>query len=133
MMWLPDTNVWIHYLNPADSHAKQRLREQPIDSIWLCDVAKAELYFGAYKSQRREANLRLLDRLSREFPSLPFDGDAARHFGQIRAGLQRLGQPIGPYDLQIAAIALAHSLTLVTHNTREFSRIEGLTLIDWEI
>jgi tRNA(fMet)-specific endonuclease VapC len=132
-MWLPDTNVWIHYLNPIDSPARQNLRKQPMDSILLCDVVKAELYFGAYKSQRRESNLRLLTRLFGEFPSLPFDGAAARYFGQIRAELQRQGKPIGPYDLQIAAIALARQLTLVTHNTREFSRIEGLKLADWEL
>lgn len=132
-MWLPDTNVWIHYLNPSESPAKQRLRAYPTKSIWLCDVVKGELYFGAYKSQRRESNLRLLDRLFGEFSSLPFDGEATRYFGQIRAELQRLGKPIGPYDLQIAAIALVHNLTLVTHNTREFTRIDGLQLTDWEL
>jgi tRNA(fMet)-specific endonuclease VapC len=62
-----------------------------------------------------------------------FDDRAARYFGQIRANLQRQGTPIGPYDLQIAAIALANDLTLVTHNTREFARIDGLRLVDWEI
>ena len=52
--------------------------------------------------------------------------------GQIRAQLQKLGTPIGSYDLQIAAIALAHNLILVTHNTREFERVEGLKLEDWQ-
>jgi tRNA(fMet)-specific endonuclease VapC len=133
MMWLPDTNAWIRYLNPVESIVKQRFREHPPQTIRLCDVVKGELYFGAYKSQRRESNLCLLDRLCGEFPALPFDGAAARHFGEIRAGLQRLGTPIGSYDLQIAAIALIHGLTLVTHNTREFSRIPGLSLADWEV
>ena len=66
-------------------------------------------------------------------PSLPFDDDAAEHFGDIRATLARQGKPIGPYDLQIAAIARAHGLIVVTHNTREFTRVPGLMLEDWQI
>ena len=70
--------------------------------------------------------------MGKNFLSFPFDGNAARHFGRIRADLAKTGNPIGPYDLQIAAIALSHSLTVVTHNTREFSRVSGLNLEDWE-
>lgn len=65
-------------------------------------------------------------------PTVPFDIAAARHFGTVRASLSRQGQMIGPYDLQIAAIALANDLTLVTHNTREFARVPDLRLEDWE-
>lgn len=131
-MWMPDTNVWIRYLNPQSSPIKACFLLKQADRIFLCDVVKAELYFGAFKSTRREENLALLDELSNRFLSLPFDGNAARHFGRIRADLAKTGNPIGPYDLQIAAIALSHSLTLVTHNTREFSRVVGLHLEDWE-
>lgn len=91
------------------------------------------MYYGAYKSSRQQENLALLKNLSACFSSLAFDGMSAQVFGQIRADLQSKGTPIGPYDLQIAAIALANDLTLVTHNTREFSRIEGLRLEDWEL
>ena len=64
---------------------------------------------------------------------LPFDKAAANVHAQIRVHLERLGQVIGPYDLLIAAIALANNLTLVTHNTNEFSRVPGLVIEDWEI
>lgn len=131
-MWLPDTNVWIAYLNRRQSPIKAQMRARPADHIKLCDVVKAELFFGAYKSQRLEANLAVLDALCEGFGSLPFDGAAAREYGRIRAGLERAGTPIGPYDLQIAAIALVHSLTLVTHNTNEFERVSGLRIEDWE-
>lgn len=67
------------------------------------------------------------------FTSLPFDDIAAERFGDIRSYLADLGTPIGPYDLQIAAIALANNLILVTHNVDEFSRVEGLQLEDWEV
>lgn len=65
--------------------------------------------------------------------SLPFDGEAAEIAGKVRAELSKAGTPIGPYDLQIAAIALVYGLVLVTHNTREFQRIEGLWIDDWEV
>jgi tRNA(fMet)-specific endonuclease VapC len=65
--------------------------------------------------------------------SLPFDGVVAETYGRIRVQLEALGTPIGPNDLQIAAIALANNLILVTHNTREFSRVSGLRYEDWEV
>jgi tRNA(fMet)-specific endonuclease VapC len=132
MLYLPDTNVWIHHLNPASSIVKTKLAIYPPSQIALCDVVKAELYYGAFKSARREANLALLETLFSEFSSFSFDGEAARMFGEIRADLARKGTPIGPYDSQIAAIALANDCILVTHNTGEFSRIAGLKLEDWE-
>ena len=61
-----------------------------------------------------------------------FDLSAASHFGEIRAERERIGQPIGPYDLQIAAIARANQLTVVTHNVTEFSRVPDLMCEDWE-
>jgi tRNA(fMet)-specific endonuclease VapC len=67
------------------------------------------------------------------FPLLVFDLESARRFGEIRADLARLGTPIGPFDMQIAVIALANDFTLVTHNTGEFSRVKGLKLEDWEL
>ena len=133
MLYLPDTNVWIRHLNPAPSIVKTRLSACPPSQIALCDVVKAELYYGAYKSARREENLELLKTLFTDFESFAFDGEAAQIFGDIRADLARKGTPIGPYDLQIAAIALANDCVLVSHNTDEFSRIAGLKLEDWEM
>ena len=132
MLFLPDTNVWIRHLNPAPSLVKPRLAAFPLSQITLCDVVKAELYYGAFKSVRRESNLALLEVLFSGFGSLSFGGEAAYIFGELRAELARKGMLIGPYDLQIAAIALANHCTLVTHNTNEFSRIAGLKLEDWE-
>jgi tRNA(fMet)-specific endonuclease VapC len=131
-MWLLDTNAWIAYLQRNPNAVKNKIASVPESSILLCDVVKAELIYGAYKSARVDDNLGKLDILFSLVNSLPFDGNAAREFGEIRAYLARQGTPIGPYDLQIAAIAKAHDLTLVTHNTREFSRVIGLRLEDWE-
>ena len=95
-------------------------------------MVKAELLYGAHRSAQREDNLRLLATLFQQFTSLPFDDTAADAYGRIRADLTRRGTPIGPNDLMIASIALVHHLTLVTHNTREFGRVVGLQLEDWE-
>ena len=75
---------------------------------------------------------RICPQICADLTSLPFEAKAAQICGQIRVKLQAKGTPIGAYDLQIAAIALANNLTLVTHNTREFERIENLALEDWE-
>ena len=93
---------------------------------------KAELIFGALRSSLPTQNLNALDTFFAGFASLPFDDAAARAYGEIRNALYRAGTPIGPNDLMSAAIAKVHGLTLVTHNTREFSRVQGLTLEDWE-
>jgi tRNA(fMet)-specific endonuclease VapC len=131
MIYLPDTNAWIAYVNPGDSRVKSQFRaHQPAD-IAFCAVVKAELLYGAYRSARRADNLQLLTTLFQQFESLPFDDAAAEHYGRVRADLAAQGTPIGPNDLMIAAIALANNLLLVTHNIREFSRVAGLTLEDW--
>jgi tRNA(fMet)-specific endonuclease VapC len=131
MIYLPDTNVWIAYLNAGDSPVKTHFLHHSVQEIALCAVVKAELLYGAHRSTKRDANFRLLEMLFREFVSLPFDDVAAHHYGRIRATLAARGTPIGPNDLMIAATALAHDLTLVTHNTNEFRRVEGLSLEDW--
>ena len=131
-MFLPDTNAWIRFLNPGENQVKERLDALHVDSIFVCAVVKAELYYGAMKSRQRKDNLALLSDVFRRIRSLPFDDLAAYHCGEVRAALDRAGRPIGPYDLQIAAIALAHDLTVVTHNTDEFARVPGLKLEDWE-
>ena len=97
----------------------------------LCAPVEAELWFGVSKSDRIEENRQRLLTLLSWLPSLPFSSEAAPHFGDIRAILARQGLPIGPYDLQIAAIARAHGLIVVTHNIREFARVPDLLLEDW--
>jgi tRNA(fMet)-specific endonuclease VapC len=130
-MYLPDTNAWIAYVNPGASAVKSRFLVHSPADILFCSVVKAELLYGAYRSARRADNLRLLAILFQQFGSLPFDDAAADVCGRIRADLAAQGTPIGPNDLMIAAITLANNLIVVTHNTREFSRVAGLLLEDW--
>jgi len=67
-----------------------------------------------------------------QFPVLEFDQEDARQAGEIRAHLASKGTPIGPFDVLIAGQAKARNLTLVTHNTSEFRRVEGLRVEDWK-
>jgi len=98
----------------------------------LCSIVKVRLLYGASKSQVREETRLKLHLFFNGFTPLPFDDSAAAAYGGMRAELERRGTPIGPNDLMIAAIALANRATLVTHNIREFERIAGLVLLDWE-
>jgi tRNA(fMet)-specific endonuclease VapC len=133
MKYLLDTNVCIIYLKGRNLNLKQRLDAVPIEEIVVCSVVKAELFYGAMKSANPERNFALQQAFLDQFVSLSFDDFAATTFGTVRAQLETRGTPIGAYDLQIAAIALANNLTLVTHNTREFSRVDGLLIEDWEV
>lgn len=133
MTYLLDTNVCIKLLNGDAPHVTQRLAQFKPKQIHLCTIVQQELYFGVYYSTKVEQNLAKLLKFIAPFKVLSFDEAAAKLAGQIQAKLRSLGTPIGSYDLQIAAIALAENLTLVTHNTREFGRIEGLVYEDWEV
>jgi tRNA(fMet)-specific endonuclease VapC len=112
---------------------KQRLESVPIQEIAVCSIVKSELCYGAMKSANPKRNFALQQAFLEQFVSLPFDDLAATTFGAIRVQLETRGIPIGAYDLQIAAIALANNLTLVRHNTQEFGRVDGLQLEDWEV
>ncbi|MEM9217287.1 MAG: type II toxin-antitoxin system VapC family toxin [Cyanobacteria bacterium P01_F01_bin.150] len=132
MIYLLDTNVCIRLLNGDVPRVSQRLAELKPKQIRLCSIVQQELYYGAYNSAKVQNNLAKLERFIHPFQILPFDSASAIAAGAIQSRLRQLGTPIGAYDLQIAEIAIAHSLTLVTHNVREFSRIEELLYEDWE-
>jgi tRNA(fMet)-specific endonuclease VapC len=132
MTYLLDTNAWIQFLNIPNAPVTQRLALFQPNDVRLCTVVMAELYYGAWKSSRQEINLARLQGLWSQFEIVNFDHRSASVYGRIRANLESQGTPIGGNDLLIAAIALAHNLILVTHNTREFRRVDGLAIEDWE-
>ncbi len=131
-MYLLDTNVCIHLLNEGHSGIEQHFRSCSPLEIAVCSIVKAELLFGARSSQRVHSNLQRLAQFFRPLICLSFDDRCAEEYGLIRADLKVQGKLIGPNDLLIAATARAHDATLVTHNTREFGRITGLRVEDWE-
>lgn len=132
MIYLLDTNTCIRFLNGTSERVRREMEARASRDISLCSVVKAELVYGALKSALPERNLSRLHPFFSRFASLPFDDAAAEAYGEIRARLERAGTPIGPNDLCIAAIAKVNHLSLVTHNSGEFARVEGLALEDWE-
>lgn len=132
MNYLLDTNIVIALLHPE----RRRTLLPHVTALSPGEIATSvivahELYFGAAGSARPEANRRRFDRLLLDLMPLPFSREDALAAGKIRAVLRAAGTPIGPYDVLIAGQAKARGLTLVTNNTREFARVEGLTVVDW--
>jgi tRNA(fMet)-specific endonuclease VapC len=131
--YLLDTNTCVRYLNGRAPNVRTRLRSEVPADIAVCSIVKAELFYGSMRSQNPQRSIAQQRVFLDQFASLPFDDNCAEHYSRIRAHLAAAGTPIGPNDLMIAAIALAHNLTLVTHNSGEFGRVPGLLIEDWEI
>ena len=129
MRFLLDTNAVIGLLSGNAGMLAGVRRHTPQD-FGIPAVAAHELFYGAYRSARQAQNLALLDKLLLEV--LEFDREDARQAGEVRAALAASGTPIGPYDVLIAGQALARRLVLVTHNVREFARVGGLRVEDWQ-
>lgn len=133
MTILLDTNVWVALLRKSSVEVANRFRAVAASgTVRVCSIVVAELRHGALRSARPAANRAAVDALLAPYPSLPFDDSAADHYATIRHHLETAGQLIGPLDLQIAAIALAHNCTLVTNNSAEFGRVGGLMIEDWQ-
>ena len=128
MKFLLDTNAVIALLAGNRSFV-ERLRAHRPSDFGIPAIVHHELCFGAYKSMRVEANLHNVRAL--QFEVLPFSKTDAERSGAIRAALQAVGTPIGPYDVLIAGQAVARSLILITRNIREFERVEGLAIENW--
>jgi tRNA(fMet)-specific endonuclease VapC len=131
MPYLLDTNVVIAILEDTSAPTARRAKRERIEDLGISAIVANELFYGAFRSRRTAENLSRLDEL--RFPIIDFDRDDARQAGIIRAELAARGTPIGPYDLLIAGHAVARDLILVTHNTREFRRVPGLQIEDWEV
>lgn len=133
MRYMLDTNTLVYVLNARPHHQaviERFKRENPRDMV-VSSITLAELRYGIEKSDRREATQQELRRVLEALNVVPFGERAAERYGTVRARLEADGQPIGPLDTLIAAHALCLNLTLVTHNTREFSKVHGLRVENW--
>lgn len=131
MSWLLDTNTCIYFLNEKSDRLVRRFQEVTPADIKLPAITVAELYYGAEKSKVKKRNRQRVDAFIRPFEIIPFDERACRVYGKIRFRVESLGTPIGPMDLLIAAIGLAHDHVVVTNNTKEYKRIRGLKIDNW--
>jgi len=132
MIYSLDTNVCIVYLNARYPTLLPRFQTISSSDIAVCSIVRAELFYGAAKSNDPAKTLARQEAFLQPYASLPFDEKSAQIYGKERGRLEKAGISIGPLDLLIAAVALANNLILVTNNTREFSRISGLQLENWQ-
>jgi len=131
MKFCLDTNICIYYLNGASQNVVERLSNAPFDDVAVPSMVVAELFYGAAKGAKRQHNFQVIDAFLSYHRIIPFNENAARFYGAIRSELEKSGSMIGSNDLVIAATAMAHDAVLVTHNTKEFSRIAQLKIEDW--
>lgn len=131
MELLLDTNI-VSYWMRGDEKVITRMKAcRPCDMA-ISAITIAEILYGIEKSPTRKKERReKLDAIRSELELVPFDVLAAEEYGIIRSDLEKKGIPISERDLQIAAIARAHNLVVVTHNTKEFNRVPGLMVEDW--
>src|SRR5450759_1727298 len=126
-----DTNICIAIIKRKPPQVLKRFTAYKVGEIGISWVTLAELEFGVAKSQHVEKNQAALDEFVLPLEITNLDREAARVYGRVRATLEKKGIPIGSLDMMIGAQALALGVTLATNNTREFSRIKGLTVVDW--
>ena len=126
-----DTNTCIAIIKQKPPQALKRLKAYKVGEIGISSVTLAELEFGVAKSQHLDKNQAALDEFVLPLEIANFDRETARAYGRVRATLEKKGTPIGSLDMMIGAHALVLSVMLATNNTKEFSRIKGLTVVDW--
>ena len=131
MTYLLDTNVCIAVMR-GNPRVVERLETCSPEDCAVSTVTVFELFAGVFRCRDPQGEGRKVSNFLEQFHLLPFDWDSAVKTAEIRCELEKGGNKIGPYDLQLSGQALALDLTLVTHNSREFQRVNGLKLDDWE-
>jgi tRNA(fMet)-specific endonuclease VapC len=129
--YLFDTNICIALLKKNEPQLIEKIKSYEPSDFALCSIVKAELLFGARKSQQIEKNILLLNNFFSSFHSFSFDDSASEYYGINRMILEKSGEPIGEADLLISSIALSNNLTVLTRNRKEFIRVPGLKVDTW--
>ena len=130
-MFVLDSCICIDLMRGNLPYAYKLMRESDPCLFKIPAVVAAELYFGAENSSRPTENHLLVERFLQPYEILPFTNACARAYAHIRSALNEMGKPIGPNDLLIAATAIANQATLVSNNSKEFERVDGLRVESW--
>ncbi len=131
--YLLDTDTCIYLIKHHPPEVRERFRDIGPEHLFISTITLFELAYGAERSRQRERNLDAIERFASLVNLVVFDAEAARNAARIRAELARPGTPIGPYDVQIAAIALSRNMVLVSNNLREFRRLPQLVSETWAV
>lgn len=132
-MYYLDTNVIIDAsVKKTSAQIRAHLVKMSPNEICIPAIVVAELEFGAMHSRNYKENMKVITEIIAPYRIIPFAENEAVAYGNIREQLTKSGTVIGSNDLLIAATALANNATLVTHNIGEFSRVKGLSVVDWQ-
>ena len=131
MVFMLDTNICIYIIKKKPTRVLDRFKKVEISEITISSITLSELLYGVSKSSKPEQNLMALTQFVAPLEILPYGDDAAKYYGDLRAHLEKQGNPIGSLDLLIAAHALSISGTLVTNNEKEFHRVPNLNIENW--
>ncbi len=131
MKYMLDTNICIYLIKRKPFQVLEKFQAQTLGDICVSSITIAELQYGVEKSQHQQQNQTALNLFLAPLEIVNFDTYAAQHYGQIRTTLERLGTPIGAYDLLIAGHAQSLDIILVSNNTREFARVPNLRVEKW--
>lgn len=131
MKYMLDTNICIYVIKQKPAAVLDRFKKTDISKISISSITLSELFFGVSKSSKPEQNFMALTQFVAPLEILPFGGEAAQYYGDLRAHLEMQGTPIGSLDMLIAAHALSNESTLVTNNEKEFNRVPSLKIENW--
>ena len=129
--YLLDTDICIYLIKKHPPEVLARFQQTQLKQLHISTITVFELYFGIEKNNSQQRNLVALENFMAPLTLVDFSVESAKKAAKIRSILQKQGTPIGAYDLQIAAIAVAENMTLLTNNVREFERVKGLKLENW--
>lgn len=133
MRYLLDTNICIYLIKKHPPEVLARFQQIKLTQLYIPTITLFELYYGIEKNNSHQRNLNALESFIAPLTIVDFTIDAAKQAAKIRSALEKQGNIIGAYDIQIAAIALSLDMVLLTNNTREFARVNGLKLENWTI
>ncbi|MEE9431981.1 MAG: type II toxin-antitoxin system VapC family toxin [Melioribacteraceae bacterium] len=131
MKYMLDTNICIYIIKNKPIKVLNKFKKIDPKDVCISSITSSELWFGVYKSLSFEKNAIALEQFLSPLTILEYDNSAAKVYGKVRSQLEKKGKVIGGMDLLIAAHALSLELTLITNNTKEFKRVEGLNVSNW--
>jgi tRNA(fMet)-specific endonuclease VapC len=131
MKYLLDTDICIYLMKHSPPQVERRFARLHVGDAVMSVITHGELMVGCHKLPDTERRISALGEMTSKILVEPLPAECGAHYGEIRCALERAGKPIGPNDLWLAAHARSKGLTLVTNNTREFSRVSGLRLENW--
>ncbi len=133
LRYMLDTDICSYVMKRSHDALLRRLQKIPVSDVCVSVVTKSELLYGVEVSPRRQQDEAALNAFLNYVEVLDFPDNASSHYAQIRAQLKKSGKMIGANDLFIAAHARSLGLTLVTHNAKEFRRVNRLAIEDWTL